>query len=299
MNLAALATALGGAIVLYAFSALRHGERALTPDGVRYLAMGTGRRVALPFALRWLLPRLCRDSVVRWRWCTAAHLVALCPLLAVWLDAWLDDHWRSALASLLVAGLPGVWLIHVRSPVLVDAAAITWALGSAVAMQHGWWAPAIAAALVSGCIKESAPVFAACYAWSAWPLLGLAAPAARRVTVTLGPDIFDAREAWILTHPIRAGLAAHRGRWLDPRAMALPWGAGWLAVAGTSASMLPMLLTTLVLAYAQLIAATDTVRLYQWAAPPVILAAAGVVPTSWLPVVLAAHIANPWAGRGV
>jgi hypothetical protein len=40
------------------------------------------------------------------------------------------------------------------------------------------------------------------------------------------------------------------------------------------------------------------VRLYQWAAPPVILATLTVLPSRWAVVALLAHLLNPWAGNG-
>ena len=137
---------------------------AVSPDGQRYLALGAGVRAPMPFALRWLLPVVCRDSVRRWRVSGLLHLAALPPLLTVWLGQWVASAELRVVGGLLVCGLAGVWRIHLRWPVLVDAPAMTWALGSAVAFQHHQPVAGVAIALVAGCTKESAPVFAACYA---------------------------------------------------------------------------------------------------------------------------------------
>jgi hypothetical protein len=301
MPTSAPAAALLGALGLYLLGRVRHPQIDLSPDGRRYLAMGAGRPAALPFALRWLLPAICRGSVVRWRWCTAIHLVLLPPLVSIWLSHWFQEALPLAVGGLLVCGLAGVWRIHLRWPVLVDAAAMTWAVGSAIALQHRYYLLGVALALVAGSIKESGPIFAACYAWHPLALAGLVAPALRRLTAPVGPDIFDEREAWILAHPVRAGLAAHVGRWLDPFVMLTPWGIGLLGLGGfmVERSIVPMVLTTVALAYAQLLVATDSVRLYQWAAPPVILATMTVLPPGLAPASLLVHLLNPWSGDGV
>jgi hypothetical protein len=199
----------------------------------------------------------------------------------------------------MVCGLSGVWRIHLRWPVLVDASSMTWAIGSAIAMQHRYQVLGVALSLVAGCIKETGPVFAACYAWNPLPLIGLVAPILRRLTVSVGTDIFDEQEASILAHPVRAGLSSHRGKWLDPFTMLTPWGIGIIASITSDLTILPMLLTTVALGYGQLLVATDTVRLYQWAAPPVILASMTVVPPVLALPALLIHFINPWSGDGV
>ena len=80
--------------------------------------------------------------------------------------------------------------------------------------------------------------------------------------------------------------------------MIAPWGAGVLALLTTDHRIIPMLAVTAPLAYGQPLTATGTVRLYQWAAPPVVLATLECVPSRWPAVALVAHQCNPWAGRG-
>jgi hypothetical protein len=51
------------------------------------------------------------------------------------------------------------------------------------------------------------------------------------------------------------------------------------------------MVAVLALAYAQLLIATDSVRLYQHAAGPVLaVAAAQVVPVAWLPLAVVVHV---------
>ncbi len=69
--------------------------------------------------------------------------------------------------------------------------------------------------------------------------------------------------------------------------MVAPWGVCLAALYYPSWQTV----VVLVLAYAQLLVATDTVRLYQTAAgPTVALAAATIIPTQWLPLALALHV---------
>ena len=53
------------------------------------------------------------------------------------------------------------------------------------------------------------------------------------------------------------------------------------------------------LGYSQLLVATDAVRLYQWAAPVLALAAVAAVPAWALPIVALTVIFNPWKGPGI
>ena len=59
------------------------------------------------------------------------------------------------------------------------------------------------------------------------------------------------------------------------------------------------LAAVLALAYGQLLIATDTVRLYQWAAPTVAIAATSAVEPQWWPVLIALTVFNPLRGDGV
>jgi hypothetical protein len=285
--------ALGAGLALIAVGRMNVAE-AVSPDGHRYRALGRGERVSMPFALRWLLPRICGESMARWRASALLHLAALPPLMTVWLGHWLHDERLQVVGALLVCGLSGIWRITLRWPVLVDAPAMTWAVASAIAFQHNVPLLGIGLALVTGCIKESAPVFAACYGWTFLALIGLIAPLIRALTARVGTDLMG--QPHVTRQPVAASRVHHLGKWFDARAMILPWGAGILAALVTDQRIIPILVVTVILAYGQVLVATDTARLYQWAGPPVILAAMSVLPPRWAFLALLAHLFNPWAG---
>jgi hypothetical protein len=258
----------------------------LTPDGARYLAAAE-KRVARPFHYRWLLPRLLGTDDRKWKWTNHAALWACLPLAYLFAGS----GWRGVAAAGLVMGLNGVWHFNRRFVVLVDATGMMLALASAVAFQHGLWPVCVALALLGGCVRETAPVFAALYAWNPLPLIGLLAPAVRHLQ-RQGDDVLDGENAWVLAHPVLASRKYHAG---IPRAhYVLPWGASLVALANVS----PQLAAVVAVAYAQCLVATDTVRLYMWSWPVVVAAAVHAVPLSWLPVVVALTLANPFASEG-
>lgn len=257
----------------------------LTPDGRRYIAGTTGQTPARPFHYRWLIPAICRDQIRRWQitaWAAAA--VYLAGTVAY------TGHWA---AAPLAAGLTGVIALNVKHPVLVDLPAAAAAVAAAVAAHHNILWLAVLLSVTAGTMKETAPAFAALYAWSPWPLLGLAAPAIRHITTRPGPDVLDAENAWILAHPIRASIKYHRP--LPTWVWVLPWGACLAGLTNVDAQ----LAATLAVAYAQCAYATDTVRLYQWAAPVLIVATVDTIPPAWWPAILAIHLTHPFRTEGV
>jgi hypothetical protein len=287
---------LAGSVALARLGYVNLSRMSVSMDGLRYLHAGAGGSAPFPFALRWLLPLVCGTSVRRWQMCTLAHLVMLPPLLTVWMRPWIADDRLRIVGGLLMCGFSGIWHIHLSRPVLVDAPAMAWSLGAALLFQHHLWYLAVACSAVAGSIKETAPIFAACYAWNPICLLGLLAPLFRGITVRAGDD--PVGEESLLRSPFRAGRLAHMDKWLDAAAMLGPWGAAVLAAFTTSYGITPMLVTTVALAYVQLAIATGTARLYQWAAPPVVLGAMSVIPSKWAVGVLILHQFNPWAGDG-
>lgn len=80
--------------------------------------------------------------------------------------------WRKAL---LVASLPGMWIMCTFATVDGPAIALAWA--SALLCKAGHPVLGACVALAGGFVHERSPVFAAIYALSPWPLLGLVAPA--------------------------------------------------------------------------------------------------------------------------
>lgn len=258
----------------------------LTPDGVRYLASAE-KRVARPFHYRWLVPRIVgNSSETRWRRTTHASLLALLP--ATW---WYVGGWRGVAAALCITGLAGVWKFNWKHPVLVDAPAMLIALLAADCLRHGLWPLAILLAIAGGCVRETAPIFAALFGWSPLPLIGLLAPAVRHLQAE-GPDVLDVEARWILDHPIKASRKYHQGFTIPT--FVLPWG---IVLIGFGHPTL-QLVAVLAFAYGQCLIATDTVRLYMWAWPVLLASAVALVPLAWLPLFVVVSLSNPFASEG-
>ena len=254
----------------------------LTPDGARYIA-AVDQRVARPFHLRWLLPKLLGRRGRAWLWTSRLAVVAVGILTAIYAHS----PWMAC-----VAFLPGV-AFSWRYPVLVDAVGMTLALAAAV-LWPVCWPAALVVALVAGCVRETSPVWAAIYAWNPLMLIGLV-PVAIRALQRQGVDVLDEENAWILRHPIAASRKYHAGLWLEPTVMVAPWG-GLLAGLGALDVQLGVALAA---GYGQLAIATDSVRLYQWAAPVLALATVHALPAWALPFVAVSVVFNPWKGPGL
>lgn len=259
------------------------------PDAARYLLAGSGERVAAPFNMRWLLPAVCDDDPKRWTWVWLASWPVLAAG-AVWWALGMGAAWPVALAAAaFLVALPGVYgPISVR-PVGVDLPAMAVAIWSAGCFAHGQPVLGVLFAVWAATIKEQAPVWVALWAWTPWALIALVAPAVayfvRRPqmdAVTARPLLRDVHD-----HPFRQAWAHHRGQWRSAWFMVAPWGVCLAALYGPS----PQVLVTLALAYAALLYVTDTVRIYQSIAGPVMaLAAAQVIPTPWLLLAVALHV---------
>lgn len=251
----------------------------VTPDGRRYLAMGRGGKQPSPYARRWLMPAVIKANITAWKVASGVAFLACGPLMyeltgslaCVWLMAW----------------LPGL-LLNVRLPVLTDQCAIALMLGSAVAYQHGHLAVAMALLFASGQCKESAPVFGVllCPHW----LMGVAALMSVLGACGVGVRRGGEPDAEHQFRPFRTARAKH-----DPfkwTSMLLPWGgvAVMACVAGLELNTVTVLAgVSLAVAYGQLLIANDEVRLYQWAAPAVLVALAPYMDGPWLVPALVAH----------
>lgn len=259
----------------------------LGPDASRYWLAAGGQPVARPFHLRWLLPAVCGQRIRAW-W-----VVWACswPLLAggVFLMGSHLGWQRALLAAVLCVGLPGVWGPAVVRPVGVDlpAMALT-AMGVGLAA-HGWWAPAVLLVALAAGVKETAPLWAALWAWNPIfltvyltliPIVVFAQPAIDQVTAQ--PHLREIHD-----HPIRTAWAAHAGRWRDAWLWVAPWG---VCLAALREPTWP-LAAILAVAHLQVLVATDTVRLTHTAAgPAVAVAAASVLPPGWLLMAAVAHV---------
>jgi len=253
----------------------------LNPDAERYLAAAR-QRVARPFHLRFALPLILGDEPRRWLWCSRFSLGIFGVLCAIYARS----PWMAC-----VVLLPGV-RFNLRRPVNVDATAMALALGAAVVCPHSWQI-ALGLALLAGCVRETAPVWAAIYCWNPLLLVGLL-PVAIRALQRAGDDVLDEENLWILRHPIAASRKYHKGLWLNPRVMVTPWGG---LLAGLAAMDL-QLGAALATGYGQLLVATDSVRLYQWAAPVLAAATVHALPAWALPLVALSVLVNPWRGTG-
>lgn len=269
----------------------------VTPDGARYLAMGQGRRVPLPFHLRWLPSWLCRGVEWRWRALHVVSLVGLVVLFGVYLGQRGLTGWQIAAGVALAALLPGVGRFHRVFPVLVDCPGQMLALAAVVVFDAGWWPAAVLLVLAAGATKESAPVHAAVWAWHPVLLVGLVAPLLR-LLVKAGPELDGAGIRMAAT----GRLAWHTGGlWFVWQVMLAPWGPVLAALYAPSWQVA----AAVVAGYGQFLVLNVTglpvwngheeaARLYMWSFPVLVAAAVVVVPVPWLAVVVAAAAFNPW-----
>lgn len=267
----------------------------LTPDGRFYAAAGTGTAVPRPYAFRWLPPMLCGAESWRWQALSAASLIAWGPLMAWYLAAFGLAPWQQLAGVALLCGLPGLFRLNASFPALVDAPAFALALAAAGCWLHGHVWAGVGLAVAAGACKETAPVFAAVFAWHPALLVGLAGAA---WWAKSGPA--PAWAAQWLSNPVKAALKAHEGAWLSWQAMLLPWGALALlaplaAMAAPWALLIPAAVAV-ALGYAQMVAAQDRARLFCWAAPAVIVVALAALPMEWAGVAVVAHAFNPYRG---
>lgn len=260
------------------------------PDAARYLAAAQGVSVSRPFHLRWALPYFCGTSPRSW-WLVWA---LSWPMLGVATFAWAQtttDDWRlSAATTALLLSLPGILGPRAVIPVGVDlpATATTMVGVWLVALGHpAQVAAGVAVIAAAATIRETSPVWAALWAWSPWPLIALVPVAVAALVRAPGPDPLGPTFQRIADHPVRAALEHHRGQWRDAWVMVAPWGVTLAALVGADWR----LVAALAAAYGQLILATDTVRLVHHGAGPVMaLAAAQVIPTSWLLLAVVVHV---------
>lgn len=249
--------------------------------------MSQGTHVENPYNLRWLAPFICRNDLA-WIITTSTSIIATCTLAAIYANAWP--------AALLALGLSGVVLFNAHHPILVDTPAMALALAATITNQHHQIVATILLALLAGATKETAPVFAALWAWSPLPLIGLAAPTIRAIFWRPGPDLIgdEASDARQHLKPLII-----KTRLMQAPQFGTEWVLGWgVTLIALSAFDLQMGLVLLV-AYAQLAIATDTMRLTAWAFPPLVAATcANVNPKWWVPMIVV-HLANPWKGSGL
>lgn len=252
------------------------------PDGDRYWAMAEGKPVSRPFHLRWVLPFFCGIDGRKWWFVWGISW----PIAAAGMFAWRmveGDAWQyAAAATAVLLALPGIDGPVIVKPIGIDNPATALTLVAVALAATGQPHMIIAAVLLmswTAGIKETSPVFAALWAWCPWLLLALIPVGVRALVVKPGPDPLGPEFQEIADHPIRSAFKARKNRWRDAWLMVAPWGIGLLALVEPS----PQLIVVLIVAYAQLLIATDTVRLVHHAAGPVVAAAAVAhLPVEWL-----------------
>lgn len=265
-------------------------SRRLGPDAARYLAAGSGMNVPRPFHLRWLLPTICEDDIRSWYWIWICSWPAAAAGMFWWRTNSGDRLEVAAAATVLLLALPGILGPTVTIPVGVDLPATALTLLGCALFTLGHPAQQAAGLLLlfaAAAIRETAPVWAALWLATPLPLIALIAPLIAHLVRRTGPDPLGARFQNIADHPVAAALEHHAGRWRDGWLLVAPWGACLAGLIDPT----PMLIVTLIVAYGQLLVATDSVRLYQHAAGPVMAAAAAaVIPTRFLLLAAAVHV---------
>lgn len=263
----------------------------LSYDGVRYLPSHE-RRVPKPYHYRWLVPALARGDRRRYARITTASLAAM-PLAM----RWLTGRWTP---GLYMFGLTGVYKLNRQLPVLVDTPAMLAAITSAAAFRNGHPVLGVGLSLVAGATKESAPLFAALYAWDPRALIGLAAPLLRGLqkpgadpVAELAGDHTFALKA--LTHRLETAWQAHGKHATNGR----QWVTSWGALLAGLIHPTPQLAATLAASYGQCVVSTDTSRLYQWAWPVMAERTVANLPAGWGLLALVGHLFNPLRNDGI
>lgn len=249
-------------------------QQKVTPDGMRYYAVARGSAVSIPFHRRWLWPRVLGTNPTHWRWCSAAFTIALPALLAWWMMDLGFAPWRALAGACLLMGLPGVFHVMATYPALVDSQCMATALLCAIAAHHAnnpdLASLCIFVALLGGCMRESVPVFAAMFALSPLPLIGLVS--------TIVSDRLFARQPREVEERPRRTAHSSCAKMLCPMLMLWPWGACLAAL------WRPDLRAALCAAggYGLLLVVNDTMRCYQSGAPGVVACAIAALPDEWL-----------------
>ncbi len=191
-----------------------------------------------------------------------ASLLTVATWLSLFLLASTLGSWQRAA---LFASLPGVWMCVVM-PTTVDLPAMALAFSSSLlCATHPVWAAVLS--LLAGAIHERGPCFAALYAWSPIPLIGLLAVqwwAKKAPANHASPELADRLvghtslvDTWLAHKPhvdlLNDGGLVWAMRGVVPLAawLGAPLHA-WLALG---------------LAFASRLIATDTARSLMWAAP--------------------------------
>lgn len=249
------------ALVGIAAMIYRQGGIAVTHDGMQYLAPAAERKS--PFQLRWLLPAVLPRNP--WAWAAVSWVALVCTCLLFPGDLWTCAAW---------VALP--WFrCMAAAPVLVDAPAFAMSLAC-----RRWPNPLWG---LGAAVSERMPVMAALMVWDAPESL---------LVVLVG--MFWAGAAYLLLEPSgKHTMPSATERLLDWRTMLAPWGLGVAALLIPGWTLPEVALVAV--AYGQMLVATDSVRMYQWAAPVVLPRAIAAIPLRLRLPAMVLHWLNPWA----
>lgn len=239
--------------------------QSVSPDGLQYCS----HNPPAPFSYR-LLRLVLKDNVVAWQHFTGACLVLTGPVFYVFLAT--RNCQNPLIGVLFYSLLFGVFSVNVFFPVLVDAPAILFILLAAIADPI----TCLIVTVIAVCIKETSFVFITILTKNLYVLLvGIVAYAIIRVCIK--PQKTTAPE---LLHPFMVATNIHN--FTDIGKYVLPWGGGLACLFSPHLDW--QFYTLIAVSYAQLLIATDSVRLYQYAFPLVLLHAADSCPIQMLPV---------------
>lgn len=281
---AVIAAAVGGVYVYQSGVRVCNDER-------RYLSMHKVPHVAVPFSLRWLLPMITRGNRTAWYVVSLTCAVMLpVAVYAYALTRGLSTEGALA-AGVALTALSNYRLMWVL-PGTTDSAAMLGAVTSAAMLSTGeieWVIAGYALAAVFAACRESVPVFTALFAWNPIVLFTLVVPlivwSVRRLIDN--PDNIDqlGDPTGGIGSPFATGRKFHAKILTNSTVMLFPWGIGLFALVEPTIQ----LAATALAAYAQVFVATDTTRLYMWAAPVVLTIAVTLIPVSLLPAALVLH----------
>lgn len=287
------------AVLMYAVTWWSTGW-GLSPDGFQYERMAQRETVPLPYSRRVALPWFLGHPLwarwpstepvrKRWLWWGAVWTILSAVLTATYVGGSLE---RQVLALLLFVGLPGIWRLNVRLPLLVDPTAYSITLIGALLYRNDHSVLAFLVTCIGVMTKETVPIFVAALSLNPVPLIALGI--ARYVHLNT-PHRKPLPTEPYLEHPIVEARKVHD--FFDWRSKLLPWGVLIVLAplgftcndAGISA------LIALALGYSQLFVAQDNARLYQWAAPAVIELAVQDPPW-WIWIAALIGLFNPYRG---
>lgn len=258
----------------------------LGPDAAHYWAAARGVPVPRPFCWRLGATRGVKNRLWLW-WSIWA---VSWPLIALGTGWWAHQAGLSvtqaALAAGLVVGLPGVLGPGAVIPVGVDLPTTALNVLGVALLEAGWWPAALICFTVAATFKEHAPIWPALWTLNPLPLLALAVPAVTALIIKPGPSPLGPLFDEIAEHPIRTAIPRHIPHLRDAWWMVAPFGVTLVALYDPTWQ----LVLVLVVAHAQLLVATDHVRLIAHTAGPFMaVTAASHIGVQWALVAFVAH----------